>query len=385
MRTLLLSSLLVLGLAACDNTDEAAYHLNPLVPDSTVFVASTLEYSPDTSFYHTQVYVGRLSTPHDNDYRLFADRIHKPTEEMWMPIQWVNVGMRLGELKLRPHPDNTAEVVVTGPLGRPEERAVTLTYERRGVYGDLDRAITAVPLGRYRLDVRLADGRHYAAETTIPEAAAWSVPEPVVMPVDIGAGSDEHYIIEEGYVDLDWVPAPSATLTVWGANRSLYEDRKLFGLQPHEEFPFQHTNDWLRAGAQYYVFTTSYEGAGAPGYVWAESSVDARIDEHDLYLRLYQLSPELARHYPPEDFQFGVASGGPWARQMWGEADVVLQRDTNYFPSISNVYRVGTDGNAAAENDAVGVFGSYSARYARTTMVPDRAFDADTVRWGNRR
>lgn len=370
-------------LAACDANNPHTPLTTRLVPDSTVFIVSTLEASPDTSFHHTQVYVGRLSDPLIPFYDLFADFVYKPNEELWMPIQWSQVGMKLRNLRLRPHPDNMAEVSVTGPLGQPGERTVRFQHERRGVYGDLNSELVRVPYGTYRLDVRLADGRSYIAETTTPGLAEWVVPDTLRVPVELQPGDGSGYHYEAGRLPLEWDDAEDALVAVFGFNRSLAADRATFGLEADENFPHEDRNDYVRMGAFYFVFTTSFSNTG-PAITWHESSVDPLVDYHDLYLRLYQFSPELSHYYAPEDYEYSHVDGDPWAEvQFTTIAEVVENRDTTYFHSVSNILRVGPDGRALphTESDAVGIFGGYTARYARSAMTPVRNFDPDTLGW----
>ena len=385
MRTVSLLTLLsfFVSLAACDANDPNGPLTTKLVPDSTVFIVSTLEASPDTSFHHTQVYVGRLSDPLIPYYDLFADRGYKPNEELWMPIQWSQVGMKLRNLRLRPHPDNTAEVSVTGPLGQAGERTVQLQHERRGVYGDLSNELVRTPRGRYRLDVRLADGRGYTAETTVPGLAEWEIPDTFGVAVELEPDDGSGYRAEAGRLPLAWDAADDAVVTVFGFNRSLAADRATFGLEADENFPHEDRGDYIRMGAFYFVFTTSFSDAG-PAITWFESSVDPLVDHHDLYLRLYQLSPELSRYYAPEDYEYTIVDGDPWEQVQFNViAEAVENRDTTYFHSVSNILRVGPDGRALphAESDAVGIFGGYTARYARSAMTPAREFDPCAFGW----
>ncbi len=376
-------TLFFVGLAACDSAEPGI--TIPLVPDSTVFIVSTLEYSPDTSFYHPQVYVGRITDPLDRRYDLFLDAEHKPNEELWMPIQWAQVGMKLRDLRLRPHPDETAEVAVTGPLGRTEERTVVFQHERRGAYGDLGRDLVVLPRERYRLDIHLADGRRYTAETRLPDAADWVIPDTIRFPLQLRPLPEGGYVEEYGPHLIEWTPAAGAPLTVYGGTSSLEHDRiRVWGLDNDENFPYEDRGDYLRMGGYYFVFTNGYDLQDGPFVGWTEFSRWPLLDWLPLHLRLYQLSPELARYYSPEDYYYTMSSGDPWAVQQWAHNDVVAQRDTTFFRSISNILRLGPHGQPLphAQSDAVGVFGGYTARYAYSTMKPVRSWDPDSLGWG---
>ena len=345
--------------------------------------------SPDTTFHHAQVYVAYVTDPLNRYYSLFQDLDHKPNEELWHPLFWAQVGMKLHRLHLRPEFEARAEVTVTGPLGRPEEQAVSFAHEARGAYGDLAQALQILPRERYRLDVRLPDGRRYTSETRVPSTAGLTLPDTLRAPASIMPGPpEEPHRVEYGEYPVEWTPAPAdeATLTVWGVNHSLAEDYRLWGIRPEigEGIPYEDRDDHVRTGPQYTIQTTEYLGPPKIVGVWAESSSHHLVESHDFYFRLYQLDPALGLFYAPEDNQFyATLDGDPWAVRDWNNGEVVSSRDASYLPSVSNILRVGPDGRPLpqAESDAVGVFGAFSARYARRVLVADRDFDPFEHGW----
>ena len=251
------------------------------------------------------------------------------------------------------------------------------------------------PGEQYRLNVTMADGRKYTSVTEIPQAAAGTIPDTVRVPVSIDPAFGRDYYIEGGFVAVPWIPAPGADVVVWGANRSLEADHYFWGIDPSrgEGLPGEDRNDYVRIGVEYQIDNVEYINPIStirpyfePVVGWAEVSNRAVINKHDLYLRLYQLNADLGRYYSPEDTEYSVSSGSPWAMASGDvEANAVSKRKTGYFASISNILRVGPDGRALpkAQSDAVGVFGAYGARYAHRILVPVRNFDPADYNWSH--
>ena len=132
----LVVSVALAGFTGCDSANPYGNVTVRLVPDDTPIIVSTLEYSPDTTFHHAQVYVGTVTDPLDRSYDLFQDAEHRPGFEMWHPSFWAQVGMKLYRLHLRPTPDDGASVSITGPLNGGSAQTIRFAFETRGVYGD---------------------------------------------------------------------------------------------------------------------------------------------------------------------------------------------------------------------------------------------------------
>lgn len=387
---LLLVSILVLasGFASGCDADPYGQVAVPLVPDETVHIVAVLEHSPDTTFHHAQVYIGRVTDPLDRSYDLLADAERKPSDELWHPILWAQVGMRLYTLHLQPTPDDDASVSVTGPLDRPDEQTVTFQHERRGAYGDLARHLNPQPGERYRLDVQLSDGRRYTAETKIPRAATFDLPEDTIrvpvslQPQAVGAVSRT----EVGWVEIPITVDPETVLTSSSENCSLACDHYYWGIDTSigEGIPYEDRNDYLRQGGAYLTQTNAFVGQPTVRAGWIDVSDRAPRYERDLYLRVYSFGPDLSRYYAPEDNQFYASPpGDPWAEREYKTWRVVAERETDFLPDASNILRVGPDGRPLpkAESDAVGVFGGYSARYLHRIRVPVRDFDPAEAGW----
>ena len=379
-----------LGLAACDSGETTPQFRHKRVPDGTPFIVATLEATPDTVHHHPQVYVGSLTDPQDFDYNLFADAEHKPGDELWMPTFFAQVAMLGRQLNLRPTPDERAAVTVTGPLGEPGEATVAFAHERRGAYGDLERRLVQVALGRYRLDVTLGDGRRYTAETQLPGLGALTLPDTTFIPVRLEVVLPEdgggYFETHDGPVRVPVQYGEGAVLSVCRRNMSLEHDRLLFGLGPDEEFPYQDRGQFLSTSGVYLIATNAAmpEGETPCAMVWSEGSAYRRFDAIPNHFAFLQLNADLSRYYVAEDFEFSTMPYDPFAgEKLTRQMDAGAYRDSTFLPSVSNIYRVGPDGAALpkAQSDAVGVFGGYTARYARNVMVPVRSWDPDSLGW----
>lgn len=368
-------------LLGCDSNDRTRI---PLVPDGTPFIVSTLEFSPDTLFSPPQVYVATLTdryVPDDNNpYDLFTDGEHLPSTELWHPVQWSQVGWKLRLLRIQPNAVSDAEVRVTGPLGQAGEQSVTFVSTGRGSYTDVARTLTVLPEARYRLHVRLPDGRTYRSETTVPRPASLTIPDTLRIPTEIGASSGPGSYNEIGVMPVEWAAPPGAILTVWGFNHSLSHDRELWGLQEGEEFPYQDRGNYLRSGAHYSISTNSNSNFYIPTVSWSWPITTPVYEAQIFYTRLYIPDEQLSRYFVFQD-DYGVPEDDPFSESDLRLLDARRDRDTTYFPSISNIHRVGADGQTLplAQSDAVGVFGAYSARYMRRVKIPVRNFDPDTL------
>ncbi len=375
--SVLLSALLL----GCDSNDRTRI---PLVPDGTPFIVSTLEFSPDTSFSPPQVYVATLTDRYvpdeNNPYDLFTDGEHLPSTELWHPVQWSQVAWKLRLLRIQPNAVSNAEVRVTGPLGEASEQTVTFASTGRGSYTDVARTLTVLPEARYRLDVGLPDGRTYRSETTVPLPASLTIPDTLRIPTEIGSSSGPGSYNEIGVMPVEWAAPPGAILTVWGFNHSLSHDRELWGLLEREEFPYQDRGNYLRSGAQYVIATISGPEFQPPSISWSWPIRDSEYIPQVFYVRVYSPNESLTKYFVFED-EFSIPDNDPYTISDLRLLDARRDRDTTYFPSISNIHRVDNNGQTLplSQSDAVGVFGAYSARYMRRVKVPVRNFDPDTL------
>ena len=106
---------------------------------------------------------------------------------------WAQVNWKLDDLGLWPEPETGAAVTLTGPLGQPNERAVVLTHERGGSYGDVEGLLSVEPQQRYRLDVVYPTGEAYTAETAVPQAAEVELPTEVPLALQLVRGEVGYY------------------------------------------------------------------------------------------------------------------------------------------------------------------------------------------------
>ena len=387
MKPCILAGLLAL-VAGCDSQREPDFSV-PLIPDETPYIVAILEHSPDTLFHHPQVYVALATDQRSRDYSLLQDAVHKPTEELWHPVAWAQVGLKLSNFKIQPVPSNTAEVSITGPLGTSDERTVPFAFETRGVYGDAGRVLDVRPQGRYRLDVRLADGRRYRAETTVPTETQWALQDTTGIEISLTPVASGRPKIEYGRVTYDWTPPPTAEseLTSYGVNASLARDHAMFQLDTSigEAFPYEERNNQVRMGRQFGVVTTAYAqaqtGETRPDLAWTRVAVDSLLDALRLWPRIYSLNTDLGRFYQSEDQYTEHLIGDPWFDADWALADVVSDRDTTYFRRVSNIRSVDASGAPLGRDDAVGVFGAFVARYGTTVLRPIRDFDPCEHGW----
>ena len=382
MKSLFLGCIAILAVAACDSQRETDSSI-PLIPDETPYIIAILEHSPDTLFHHPQVYVALATDQRDRSYSLLQDFENKPKEELWHPVAWAQVGLKLDRFKIQPVPYDAAEVSITGPLGTSDEQTIPFAFETRGVYGDAARALDVRPRGRYRLDVRLADGRRYRAETQVPTETQWALQDTTDIEISLTPVASGRPKIEYGRVQYDWVPPPitESNLSSYGTNATVEMDHAMFQLDASigEAFPYEERNNQVRMGRQFGVFTTShartYTGETRPDLAWTRVAVDSLLTSMRLWPRLYSFNTELGLFYNSEDQYTEVINEDPWKEWNWNLADVVFDRDTTYFRRVSNIRSVDASGAPLGRDDAVGVFGAFVARYGTTVLRPIRDFD----------
>lgn len=379
---LVFTTALLLGLAGCDlGGGEPA-----MVPDNTPFIVGVLEVSPDTVIHHPQVFVGRLADPRDDGYDIFSDAEANLGRELFLPDFWAQVVIKAGFLHLRPLGEIDAAVSLTGPLGDPAETTVSLAHETRGAYGDREHALPLMPSARYRLDVTLANGRRYTAETHTPASPSLPVPDTVYSPTTYTYHGPGDWTEIGEPQDFDCQPdlESDSPVSIWSAATNPNFDAELFVLDSWQQLPFADRGNHLR-GSIFHVVTPSAYPDGMDCYArWAAGSTMSRWDILPLYVRLAQLSGDLAGWYEPPFFEFTTSGhpedilfDDPWYTAVIdARSDADNSRDQTYLPRISNVRPA--DGGPA---DAVGVFGGMTARYLTRTLVPVRSFDPDTLDW----
>lgn len=373
---LFLLGTVAMGMGACD---EAQRPVARLVADGTPFLVSTLETTPDTTFRHTEVFVGKLFDPLKRYSLLLEDdpQLAGMLDSIEHVTLWAQVAGKLNTMSLRVEPFAQAEVQLEGPLGRPESQKVRLRHAVNGIYRDLDRRVTVVPEGRYRLTVAM-DGKTYGAETTVPAAVALNLAPVYPVRVTRPYAASPTY---ERHADFDsvMVPVPrGGYLMVFGANGSRRYDACVEYQNPTAVLPDTRRGDWLREPFVGYRMRGVAQGAVPYYFSWVAEAKDCpRYDRVSKFVRVSFTNEDLGRYYHVERKVNDVSRDDPYAPIMREAARAGIQRDTSYLPGLSNWRRVDASGQpiAASRGEALGVFGAYSSRYLKTTVVPVRDYD----------
>lgn len=354
-----------------------------MVADGTPYIVSTLEYTPDTLLHVPEVYVGRLRDPQDPDYHALNDRANvEHLLKIWQPTLQAQVLGKVNMLRLIAAPEPAASVHITGPLGTAQEATVAFGYAGHGVYEDRARALVLAPRGRYRLDVRLPEGKAYQSETTLPDVSAQAFPSEYRIavhrsPDGYGGESSLDSAIPRDSVRLS-VPEGAKGL-VYNFNRSLEHDRCVYPPEPGRDYAYADRGNWLRGPFPF--VGADPERMKSPGFalVWSTSATRCpRFSSVTMFPRVSFVNDDLMRFFEPEHNDTKMWRGDPyWMVQdprLWR---ATVERDLTYLPSVSNILQVGPSGNVLpkAQSDAVGVFGGFTTRYYKSRIVPVRDFD----------
>ena len=392
---LLLTAALLFGCSCSGFGDSEEQPAPPItkkmVADGTPYIVGLLGHSPDTTFHHPEVYVGRLSDPMRRDYDLYEDReAFPPTLSIWDPVLWSQVVNQCSYLRLRTDPDPTATVSVTGPLEQPGEQTVTFVHERDGVYGDVGSALVIRPLGRYRLDVRLADGRRYGGETTMLGVSDWPQPARNVLPLKRISYHDWDGLGEmsiDGERAAPFTTPSGSGVTVVHRSWDLDYSRELYILKEGEQFWFEEKGPYFREAAHFRAMSSEPEFREGFLYIYsANSRTFSRRDSVSEYRRVTHVNRDMLSFYTNEHFRFGTFRRDSLDIRHNARLDARYYRDSTYLPRVTTLYKVGADGRPLpkADLDAVGVFGAHTSRYKKIRHVFARDYDACTVWPGTR-
>jgi len=367
-----------------------------IVPDNTIFIASVLETTVDTVHHYPEVYVG--SVVHEKDkYAITPGREVMPG--IWWPMLNAQVNKTPNSFDLVRTDINDADVTITGPLGSEKEKAVTFENEGLGVYGDVNYELELLPNERYRLDVVLPDQRHYKAETVLPGLIEWEVPAEVEVELTVSkTGSTETgediYREENDPIDsiqFEYKIPEHGWMTTLQINNSDDDPDNLLQVtsaEPFDGFQYGDRGPYLRDGATYMIITNSNPNVPPvmkSGPRWSKNSLVPLLDSRTAWMRVSQMNEDLSRRwfYQNVFVSFGAIDGEPWLNQSAEQALAKKNEDTNYLFRISNIQKLGENGDpvSADELDAIGVFGGFSSAYRKIKMIPIRSWDPDTLNW----
>src|SRR5699024_812349 len=263
--------------------------------------------------------------------------------------------------------ETNAKVSVQGPLGTANEKTVVFTHEGKGIYGDVNYALKRVPNGKYKLTVKLSDGRIYQSMTHIPATVTVEFPDSVGIEVAL-KHYDDGTPREQSVKSFPMlVKAPTNRfLTVVQKNESI--DRELLLLKPDETFKFNDRSNYWRGGSYYYLSLTENKRDTVynpwsqilnkpKNQVWMVSHC---------WVRYSFYSKGISKMYNPIFIWY--ASSNNWLEKMFQpQANALVQNDTTYLADVSTIYKVGKNGNVLPKDstDAIGFFGGVFSLYKR--------------------
>ena len=375
----------ILLLSGC-NVFNSENSSNKLVPDKTPFIASTLEVTEDTVHHYPEVYVGRVKFKagyYDN--RICCQVI----PGIWWPVLNAQVNKIARRMSLVRTDIDDANVTITGPLNNENKKTVQFQSEGLGVYGDQNYELELIEKGRYRMDVTMADGSGYRAFTTLPELANWPVVDTIRPDLELNTirGNLFEQTPDAKDVRLYYDEAPDAVLTVGKINQS--DDSDVFSLSDDENFLHSEKGNFLRSGSTYMIRNNEgalFSDSTFFGPIWQERIQKPTKISIDVWMYLRQHNADLSSRwfYQPIFSGIGVSSDNLWSKMEQEQVDAFFNRDTDYLFEISNILKVGANGEVLPEDqsDAIGVFGGFSSVYRKTVMKPGRSWDPDSLDWG---
>lgn len=388
MRYLVLLCLFILGTWGCGKEDVDDPLSIKIMPDKTPYVVGLLEASPDTTHHHPQIFVGYLTDPLDRYYKPGADPLSAGFKHIWSPTLWAQIYKKVGFFHLQIRKEDGAIVKLIGPL-EGQTKEIILKYEGDGVYGDIHRQLNIEAEKTYRLAVDYPDGRKYQAETTVPGMPQWvnQIPKetPIHTKVQYNPADKKYPYLEVS--DLNYLSFILGNNNVYTVVKLNYEnDREGWGLESGEDVPWANRGNYLRDGGTYDVRTNDlYRDSNLrklyPAYGWLASPDKPIRTSTKMWVRLSQMGKELAPHYYQLEYvdtAFYPEDNITRENDKW---DAWANRDTTYWYRISNIKRQNPPSEAISHQKAAGVFGSYSSRYATTTLIPIRDYNLCDYGW----
>jgi hypothetical protein len=114
------------------------------------------------------------------------------------------------------------------------------------------------------------------------------------------------------------------------------------------------------------------------GIGWLEKASPKQgfVSEKKAWFRFSQMEWNLSRFYFNEFIEFLNLNGDPSNDRYWNTVpDAIFQRNSDYFFGVSNIKKVGENGELLPKSDAVGVFGGYSSVYRSSVIIPRRTWN----------
>lgn len=380
----------------CDIFGSDEENFVRIVPDNTIFIASTLEVTADTVHHYPEVYVG--SVVHKKG-KYAVDIGPEVIPGIWWPMLNAQVNKSTTRFDLTRTDINDAGVTITGPLDSEREKTVAFENEGVGVYGDVNYELELLPKERYRLDIILSDQRHYKAETVLPGLIEWEVPAEAEVELTINktgvteTGEDIYREVAADNESLRFVyKIPEhGWLTTAQLNFSDDDPDNLIQSSATgaiEGFQYGDRGPFLRDGAAYSIFTNTNPNVPEVrtlGPIWSKNSLDPLLESRTSWMRVSQMNEDLSRRWFYQNLFifFGSFSEDHYSVQSDEAALATRNSDTGYWFRISNIQKLGEDGEPVSKDelDAIGVFGGFSTAYRRIKMIPVRSWDPDTLNW----
>jgi hypothetical protein len=354
-----------------------------IFPERTPLIAATFEATPDTQAFYApaEVFVGLIEEPLDKDYVVYLDPAVEVDEAIYSPTLHAQVMEFAYQGHFRPIPDTGAEVVVTGPTGTAWEQRVVLPHHRAGVYVDTAERLVMLAGGHYQLDVHMQDGRHYQSEMRLASQPDWSIPDTLEVEVKrlYRERSGNCYEESDLWENAPRLPDPQTvkdgSLAAMQVNYS--NDWEVF-FTPPGGFRFEDRGNYRREGGTYSIFTPAAHSTGMFGIGWLEKASPKQgfVSEKKAWFRFSQMEWNLSRFYFNEFIEFLNLNGDPSNDRYWNTVpDAIFQRNSDYFFGVSNIKKVGENGELLPKSDAVGVFGGYSSVYRSSVIIPRRTWN----------
>ncbi len=394
MRRLFLLSLLG-ALSACGELfDQDPSRINPrkLLPDNTPYIASLLDYSPDTTLVPLEVWVGYMTHIPSLPQNLYNPYHDPEAGDAVLQIQGIPLFTQVLHTayynQLKPRAEPAARVSISGPLGHAQRRVV-FSHRGGGVYSAPQEALDLLPGERYRLDVALPDGAAYTAETVMPHPAVGSLLESYNVPVRMELDYKDRTKIEltdgSNLNYPGWDPFPfymqhGSAARIFNLNAPKSWVREALLLRDNEKLNFEDSNGWMMEG-NYGIWGPRITRLNAPSTRWSLGGDEKNSRMYRSvcrYLRITDINEDYLSNLRPEHFQFTSALDSTDAvkERFRMHSNANYYRDTTYFFRITNLKPA--EGSARR---AAGVFGASASRYLRTVNHIKRTWDPFSWNW----